>query len=76
MALVMLRLLLNGGPPIFSEQDNPASFSKSPVTRWEIYAYYHNPSPLELVASRPDILIYSCKKIVVFKFILSKAFYL
>jgi len=39
MALVVLRLLLNGGPPIFSEQDNPASFLKSPVTRQLSYLH-------------------------------------
>ena len=36
--LVYLRLGLNGSSPIFSPQDNPASFHKSPLTRYlQIY---------------------------------------
>lgn len=39
LALVVMRVFLNWSSPVFSEQDNPASFAKSPLTRWLTYMY-------------------------------------
>jgi len=37
--MIYLRVSLNGSSPIFSPQDNPASFHKSPTTRALTYSY-------------------------------------
>ena len=54
--MVYLRTSLNGTAPIFSEQDNPASFSKSQFTRVLTYLYLAVFSLLQLLC--PSTLSY------------------
>ena len=54
--MVYLRTSLNGTAPIFSEQDNPASFAQSPSTRVLTYLYLAVFSLLQLLC--PSTLSY------------------